>query len=35
MDQPQTLCKDCHQRPVVPSHERCQDCLVGIARPKP
>ena len=29
------LCKDCHQRPVVPYHERCQDCLVRIAWPKP
>ncbi len=29
------LCKDCGRQPVVPYHERCQDCLVRIARPKP
>ncbi len=29
------LWKDCDQRPVVPHHEQCQDCLVRIARPKP
>ena len=29
------LCKDCGRQPVVPSHERCQDYLVRIARPKP
>ncbi len=29
------LCKDCQQRPVMPWHGRCQDCLVRLARPKP
>ena len=28
------LCKDCGRQPVVPDHERCQDCLVRVARPK-
>ena len=32
---PENLYKDCGRQSVVPYHERCQDCLVRIARPKP
>jgi hypothetical protein len=29
-----TLCKDCQKQPIVPYHDRCQQCLIRLARKK-